>query len=126
MTISRQGKKQKVLMFPWLGHGHISPFLELAKKLNNTNLFDIYLCSTPANVSSIKKPLANDGSLAVRFIELHLRELPDLPPHLHTTNGLPLHLMPTLKKAFDKASPKFSRILEELQPDLLIYDLIQH
>ncbi|KAL7588619.1 hypothetical protein Lser_V15G37673 [Lactuca serriola] len=104
MTMNMQGKKKKVLMFPWLGHGHISPFLELAKKLNNTNLFDIYLCSTPANISSIKQPLANEhGSLAVQFIELHLRKLPALPPHLHTTNGLPLHLMPILKKAFDKA-----------------------
>ncbi|CAI9297183.1 unnamed protein product [Lactuca saligna] len=76
---------------------------------------------------SIKQPLANEhGSPAVQFIELHLRKLPALPPHLHTTNGLPLHLMPPLKKAFDKAKPKFSTILKKLQPDLLIYDLIQH
>ncbi|CAI9278202.1 unnamed protein product [Lactuca saligna] len=120
MTMNRYGRKQTVLMFPWLGHGHISPFLELAKKLSKTNLFDIYLCSTPANLKSIKK------SPAIHQIKLHLPELPELPSDLHTTNGLPPHLMPVLKKAFDMASDEFSGILKTLQPDLLIYDLIQH
>ncbi|KAI3818092.1 hypothetical protein L1987_11895 [Smallanthus sonchifolius] len=119
-------RKHTVLMFPWLGHGHISPFLELAKKLNNTNLFNIYLCSTPANLNSVKKNLKNDGDLpSISLIELHLPTLPELPPNLHTTNGLPLHLMPTLKQAFDLSSPRFSRILKTLKPDLLIYDMIQ-
>ncbi|XP_023741814.1 UDP-glucosyltransferase 29 [Lactuca sativa] len=119
MTMNRFGRKQTVLMFPWLGHGHISPFLELAKKLSNTNLFDIYLCSTPANLKSIKT------SHGIQFIELNLPTLPELPPHLHTTNGLPSHLMPVLKKAFDMATDEFSDILKALKPDLLIYDIIQ-
>ncbi|KAF5757640.1 putative UDP-glucuronosyl/UDP-glucosyltransferase, UDP-glycosyltransferase family [Helianthus annuus] len=126
MMMNNYGRKRTVLMFPWLGHGHISPFLELAKKLSNTNLFNIYLCSTPANLKSVKKTLKNEcDSPSIRLIELHLPTLPDLPPHLHTTNGLPLHLMPTLKQAFDMSSPRFSRILKTLSPDLLIYDMIQ-
>ncbi|KAF5815957.1 putative UDP-glucuronosyl/UDP-glucosyltransferase, UDP-glycosyltransferase family [Helianthus annuus] len=126
MMMNNQGRKRTVLMFPWLGHGHISPFLELAKKLNNTNLFNIYLCSTPANLDSVKKTLTNECGLSlVQLIELHLPTLPELPPHLHTTNGLPIHLMPTLKQAFDMASPGFSQILKTLMPDLLIYDILQ-
>ncbi|XP_071709340.1 UDP-glucosyltransferase 29-like [Rutidosis leptorrhynchoides] len=120
-------RKQTVLMFPWLGHGHISPFLELAKKLNNTNLFNIYLCSTPANLASIKKTFENNNTKPdIQLIELHLPTLPDLPPHLHTTNGLPHHLMPTLKQAFDMSNDRFTRILKTLKPDLLIYDMIQY
>nr|XP_043630443.1 UDP-glucosyltransferase 29-like [Erigeron canadensis] len=125
MKINKQSngtRKQTVLMFPWLGHGHVSPFLELSKSLSNTNLFNTYLCSTSANLDSVKKTLTN---ASVRLIELSLPTLPDLPPHLHTTNGLPLHLMPTLKQAFDLAIPQFSRILIDLKPDLLIYDIIQ-
>ncbi|KAK1416775.1 hypothetical protein QVD17_25891 [Tagetes erecta] len=126
MMMNNYQRKQTVLMFPWLGHGHISPFLELAKKLNNTNLFNIHLCSTPANLDSTKKTLKNDSdSSSIRLIELHLPTLLDLPPHLHTTNGLPHHLMPTLKKAFDMSSFEFSNILKTLKPDLLIYDMIQ-
>ncbi|XP_023734849.1 UDP-glucosyltransferase 29 [Lactuca sativa] len=120
MTMNRYERKQTVLMFPWLGHGHISPFLELAKKLSNTNLFNIHLCSTPANLKSIKTSPA-----AIQFIELNLPSLPELPPDLHTTNGLPSHLMPLLKKAFDVATDEFSGILKTLKPDLLIYDIIQ-
>ncbi|KAI3777918.1 hypothetical protein L1987_47721 [Smallanthus sonchifolius] len=125
-TMNSYRGKKTVLMFPRLGHGHISPFLELAKKLSNTNLFNIYLCSTPANLDSVKKNLKNDvDSPSITLVELHLSTLPELPPHLHTTNGLPLHLMPLLKEAFDKSSPQFSRILNTLKPHLLIYDMIQ-
>ncbi|KAI3756372.1 hypothetical protein L1987_56192 [Smallanthus sonchifolius] len=126
MTMNGHATKQTVLMFPWLGHGHISPFLELAKKLSNTNLFNIHLCSTPANLDSVNKTSRSEcGLSSIRLVELHLPTLPELPPHLHTTNGLPLHLMPTLKQAFDMASPEFSKILKTVKPDLLIYDIIQ-
>ncbi|XP_071703861.1 UDP-glucosyltransferase 29-like [Rutidosis leptorrhynchoides] len=118
------GKKQTVLMFPWLGHGHISPFLELAKKLTNTNRFNISLCSTPTNLDSIKNTIQNEEP-SIKLIELHLPTLPELPPHLHTTNGLPLHLMSTLKQAFDMSSPQFSNILNRVKPDVLIYDILQ-
>ncbi|KAG9153369.1 hypothetical protein Leryth_017274 [Lithospermum erythrorhizon] len=45
-------KMLEVLMFPWLAHGHISPFLELAKKLAKSTEFIVYLCSTPVNLIS--------------------------------------------------------------------------
>ncbi|KAJ8545862.1 hypothetical protein K7X08_018445 [Anisodus acutangulus] len=114
----------RVLMFPWLGYGHISPFLELAKKLSQRN-FSIYLCSTPVILNSIKKKFSLKFSPSIQFLELHLQTLPNLPPSLHTTNGLPPHLMNTLKEAFDLASPDFTLILKTLKPDLLIYDFLQ-
>ncbi|XP_009609569.2 UDP-glucosyltransferase 29-like [Nicotiana tomentosiformis] len=114
----------RVIMVPWLAHGHISPFLELAKKLTNGN-FHIYMCSTPVNLSSIKKNVTEKYSQSIELVELHLPSLPNLPPHYHTTNGLPPHLMNTLKTAFEMAAPKFSNILETLNPDLVIYDYNQ-
>ncbi|XP_048331060.2 UDP-glucosyltransferase 29-like [Ziziphus jujuba] len=114
----------KVLMFPWLAYGHISPSLELAKRLTNRN-FQIYFCSTPVNLTSVKKKLSQKYSSSIKLVELHLPSLPDLPPHYHTTNGLPPNLMPTLKKAFDMSSPSFSTILSTIKPDLLIYDFVQ-
>ncbi|XP_015170358.1 beta-D-glucosyl crocetin beta-1,6-glucosyltransferase-like [Solanum tuberosum] len=114
-----------VLMLPWLAHGHISPFLELAKKLTNRN-FHIYMCSTPINLSSIKEKCQQKKYCeSIELVELHLPSLPNLPPHYHTTNGLPPHLMNTLKTAFENASPNFSKILQTLNPDLVIYDYNQ-
>ncbi|KAA8539170.1 hypothetical protein F0562_025862 [Nyssa sinensis] len=121
--------KISVLMFPWLAYGHISPYLELAKKLAKRNFF-IYLCSTPINLSSIKKNI-EEFSLPIELVELHLPTLPEpppspeFPPHYHTTNGLPPHLMSTLKKAFGMANENFYEILNTLKPDFLIYDILQ-
>ncbi|KAK1349770.1 beta-D-glucosyl crocetin beta-1,6-glucosyltransferase-like [Heracleum sosnowskyi] len=111
-----------VLMLPWLGHGHISPFLELGKRFARKGL-SIYLCSTPVNLRSVKQTLENNPF--IKTVELHLPNLPDLPPHYHTTKGLPPNLLSTLNKAYDMAAPNFSNIVQNLKPDLLIYDFIQ-
>ncbi|KAL6346031.1 hypothetical protein AAG906_025311 [Vitis piasezkii] len=120
----RNGGTISVVMLPWLAHGHISPFLELAKKLSRRNFY-IYFCSTPVNLGCIKGKLNQENSRSIHLVELHLPSSPDLPPHYHTTNGLPPHLMPTLKKAFDTANHSFTDILKSLKPDLLIYDILQ-
>ncbi|KAI3444753.1 hypothetical protein Pfo_001418 [Paulownia fortunei] len=93
-------KTVNVLMFPWLAHGHISPYLELAKRLTKRN-FIIHLCSTPANLSSIKHKIGEKFALSIRL------------------------LMPKLKLAFEMAKPKFLEILAKIEPDLLIYDFLQ-
>ncbi|XP_057467266.1 beta-D-glucosyl crocetin beta-1,6-glucosyltransferase-like [Actinidia eriantha] len=111
-------------MFPWLAHGHISPFLELAKTLSKRN-FNIYLCSTPINLASIKKKLTEEFSNSIHLLELQVPTMPGLPPKYHTTKNLPPHLMPTLKKAFDRSMQNFAKTLKTLKPDLLIYDTIQ-
>uniref|UniRef100_B9HL29 Glycosyltransferase N-terminal domain-containing protein n=1 Tax=Populus trichocarpa TaxID=3694 RepID=B9HL29_POPTR len=109
----------RVLMFPWLAYSHIHAFLELAKKLSKRNFY-IYLCSTPANLAYIK-----EKEPSVEFVELHLPSLPELPPHYHTTKGLPRHLLSNLMKALDMSSCSFSGILTALKPDLLISDFLQ-
>ena len=118
---SKKNTNISVLMLPWLAHGHISPFLELAKKLANRN-FHIYMCSTPANLSSIKKRVTEKYRSSIELVEFDLPLLPNLPPHYHTANGLPHHLMNTLYKAFVMSAPIFSKILQTLNPDLVIYD----
>ncbi|PIA57057.1 hypothetical protein AQUCO_00600056v1 [Aquilegia coerulea] len=114
----------RILMFPWLAHGHISPYLELAKNLSKKNFY-VYFCSTPINLSSIKNQLDEKVFSSIQLVELHLPSLPNLPPHNHTTKSLPSHLMSTLKQAFDMAESSFSNLLRVLKPDLLIYDYIQ-
>ncbi|KAF5946576.1 hypothetical protein HYC85_016804, partial [Camellia sinensis] len=119
-TMDNRERKINVLMLPWLAHGHTSPFLELAKKLTHRN-FHIYFCSTPIILNSIKKNLDhnnNYNSLSIKLVEFHPPSSLDLPPHYHTTNGLPTHLMTTLRTTFDMSGPIFSDILKTLNPDL--------
>ncbi|KAH7845209.1 hypothetical protein Vadar_026104 [Vaccinium darrowii] len=117
---TRQGGT-RVLMLPWVAHGHISPFLELAKRLTEKN-FHIYFCSTNVNLNSVKKMLPEKYSHSIQLVELHLPSSPELPPCYHTTNGLPYHLMGTLKIAFANSKPFFSHIISTLNPDLVMYD----
>ncbi|GJW47608.1 hypothetical protein Tco_0079254 [Tanacetum coccineum] len=78
------------------------------------------------SVPALADAIAEHVNDSITFIELNLDPLPDVSSELHTTNGLPLHLMPSLKKAFDLGKPWFSEILTILNSDLLIYDMIQH
>ncbi|XP_073269652.1 flavanone 7-O-glucoside 2''-O-beta-L-rhamnosyltransferase-like [Primulina huaijiensis] len=118
--MSVKQENYKILMFPWLAHGHISPFTELAKRLVHRN-FHVYLCSTPVNLESFRKSTF-DPSL--EFVDLHL-SCTELPKKYHTTKNLPTHLMPTLKDAFDESKENFRNILKTIKPDILIYDFLQ-
>ncbi|XP_047321001.1 UDP-glucosyltransferase 29-like [Impatiens glandulifera] len=120
----------KIVMLPWLAHGHISPYLELAKNLAKRNC-EIYICSTQVNLNSIKNKVSeinqffNPSFNSIHLIEIQIPFHPDLPPHHHTTNGLPPHLIPTLMKAFSMVIPSFSQTLKTLNPDLVLYDVFQ-
>lgn len=111
-------------MFPFLAHGHITPYLGLAKNLSHRG-FLIHLCSTPVILSSVKNMIPERYSASIRPVELHLPHLPELPPHYHTTNGLPPHLQSTLRRALRMSKLSFSEIMRALKPDLLILDFLQ-
>ncbi|KAL3648873.1 hypothetical protein CASFOL_005276 [Castilleja foliolosa] len=118
--MNKEQSKFKILMFPWLAHGHINPFLEFAKKLPTRN-FTTYLCSTRVNLDSIKLNIHE----SIELVELHIPSSSELPPEMHTTKNLPSHHIPTLLKDFQLSSPSFSEILNSIKPDLLIYDFFQ-
>lgn len=120
------GKKMSILMLPWLAHGHVSPFFELAKLLIAKN-FHIFFCSTSILLNSIKPKLTQNHFLSshMDLVELKLPASSELPSHRHTTAGLPPHLMFSLKRAFDSAASAFDIILRNLKPDLLVYDFLQ-
>ncbi|XP_028111830.1 beta-D-glucosyl crocetin beta-1,6-glucosyltransferase-like [Camellia sinensis] len=79
-----------------------------------------YCFITDGSVPSLK-----GDSHSIELVEIHLPSLPELPPHYHTTNGLPTHLNSTLLTALDMAIPNASNIFKTLSPDLVIYDINQ-
>ncbi|CAH9136394.1 unnamed protein product [Cuscuta epithymum] len=118
------GRPLKVLLFPWIAYGHITPYLELAKHLSRKN-FKIYFYSTPIILNTIKRnnPILADN---ITLLELKLSSHGgDLPPHRHTTTGLPHHLVPTLFQSFAASASTFASVLDSCSPDLVIYDGFQ-
>ncbi|XP_031112228.1 beta-D-glucosyl crocetin beta-1,6-glucosyltransferase-like [Ipomoea triloba] len=121
-----QDRRFRVLMLPWLAHGHLVPYLELANELHHRN-FDIHFCSTPVLLSSVKTSSSFHYD-KIHTVEINLPggDFPELlNPSRHTTKDLPRHLILTLCKAFRMASPSFCHILDQIKPDLLIYDIFQ-
>ncbi|KAI7983434.1 Flavanone 7-O-glucoside 2''-O-beta-L-rhamnosyltransferase [Camellia lanceoleosa] len=116
-------KQHSILMLPWLAHGHVSLFLELAKKLSQRN-FNIYFCSTPINLKPLRETLPLNLSSSIQLIDIYLPSQ-NLPPHYHTTKDLSPHLVATLKTSFDDTKPAFFTILKTLKPKLIIYDFLQ-
>nr|AXC07992.1 uridine diphosphate glycosyltransferase [Rehmannia glutinosa] len=117
-----------ILMFPWLAHGHIFPYLELSKTILQRKNFHIYFCSTAINFSSIQAFIdTNFLNNSIELVQLHLESSHDhqLPPHYHTTKNLPSSLTFTLLKAFQTSNSSFSDIIATLRPDLVIYDVFQ-
>ncbi|KAL8490698.1 hypothetical protein ACS0TY_022628 [Phlomoides rotata] len=116
----------RMLMFPWLAHGHIFPYLELAKRILKYNNFHFYLCTTPINFTSIKQFIhKNQLQNSIEVVELHLDPHPQLPPHYHTTKNLPPNLNFTLVKVFQTSKSSFSDIITNLKPDLVVFDVFQ-
>ncbi|CAN4096110.1 unnamed protein product [Withania somnifera] len=114
----------RVLMFPYLAYGHITPFVEVAKKLADRG-FSIDLCSTPINLSFIKEKIPHKYSSSIQPVELHLPDTSELPPHYHSTNGLPAHLLPIVYKDLMMAKPQFYQIMKDRKPDVLVHDIMQ-
>ncbi|GLJ53009.1 hypothetical protein SUGI_1128910 [Cryptomeria japonica] len=72
--------KLHVMMFPWLAHGHITPFLELAKSLLIYGL-RISFVSTPLNIARIRKQMV----LGIELVELPLPSVDGLPVGIEST-----------------------------------------
>ncbi|KAM3360211.1 beta-D-glucosyl crocetin beta-1,6-glucosyltransferase [Capsicum galapagoense] len=113
----------KVLMFPWLAYGHISPFLELAKKLADRG-FTIRVCSTVISHETINREIPEKYRGSIKIVELRLAKFPELPPHCCTTNDVPPDIDSIVLKTLKLSKPNFTKILKNLKPDLLIYDLL--
>ncbi|WMV53591.1 hypothetical protein MTR67_046976 [Solanum verrucosum] len=108
----------RVLMFPWLAYGHISPFLDLANKLADRG-FSVRVCSTIISRETINKQIPEKYSASIKMVELCLPKLPKL-----TTNEIPVDTDHIVLKTLKLSKSNFAKILKNLKPDLVIYDLL--
>ncbi|GLJ32655.1 hypothetical protein SUGI_0656990 [Cryptomeria japonica] len=114
-----------VLMFPWLAQGHISPFLELSKRLANQGLRISFL-STPNNISKINSSLHEKWVGKIDMVELPLPSVEGLPPEADNTADIPIEMADLLKIALDGLQNPFEHLLRRIQPDYIIHDFSQH
>ncbi|GLJ35309.1 hypothetical protein SUGI_0710260 [Cryptomeria japonica] len=107
-------RELRVVMIPWLAHGHITPFVELAKSLASNGL-KIFFVSTPLNIRRIKPQICD--APGIELVELAMPSVEGLPPGVESTadaakTGEAPLLIPLLRAAMDLLEKPF----EALQP----------
>ncbi|KAF8036210.1 hypothetical protein BT93_C2039 [Corymbia citriodora subsp. variegata] len=113
-----------IAMFPWLAHGHITPFLRLSKFLSLRGHAVSFL-STPSNVARLA--LAHpDLPPSLRLVFLPMPRVPNLPSSAESTSDLDIDSVPYLKKAYDLLEPALTRFLSDGHVDWVIHDFASH
>ncbi|GLJ04952.1 hypothetical protein SUGI_0007710 [Cryptomeria japonica] len=72
----------RVVMFPWLAYGHMTPFLELAKRLTAHGL-KIFFVSTPLNIQRIKPQMWD--APGIDLVGLAMPSVEGLPAGVEST-----------------------------------------
>ncbi|KAF8036209.1 hypothetical protein BT93_C2038 [Corymbia citriodora subsp. variegata] len=123
--MGRESKQSlHVAMFPWLAHGHITPFLQLSKFLSLRGHAVSFL-STPSNVARLA--LAHpDLPPSIRLVSLPMPHVPNLPDSAESTSDLDIDSVPHLKKAYDLLEPALTRFLSASRVDFVIHDFASH
>ncbi|XP_017224287.1 crocetin glucosyltransferase 3 [Daucus carota subsp. sativus] len=110
---SMGNSQEHIVMIPFLAQGHIIPFMELAKKIQETTDFTITLVNTPLNIQKLKS--AQSSSCKIHFASLPFNPLDhNLPPNTETTEALPLTHVIALFHASTSLQLPFQELISEL------------
>ncbi|KAJ6866734.1 hypothetical protein NC652_038084 [Populus alba x Populus x berolinensis] len=99
-------------MLPFLAHGHLIPFLALARQIHQATGFKISIASTPLNIHSSSDEPEND--------HIHLLELPfcstdnDLPPNTENSENLSLDSIGKLLSASLSLRKPFHSLVSDI------------
>ncbi|CAA2967817.1 UDP-rhamnose:rhamnosyltransferase 1 [Olea europaea subsp. europaea] len=112
--------KLHVVMFPWLGFGHIIPFFELSKFIAHRG-HKISFVSTPRNIDRLPKIPPHLIS-SITLLKIPLPKVEGLPESAEATMDIKNEYIPHLKKAFDGMEAELTCFLENSLPDWILYD----
>ncbi|GMY32217.1 UDP-glycosyltransferase 92A1-like [Fagus crenata] len=95
------GSSEHIVMLPLMAHGHLIPFLALARRIQQTTGFTVTIANTKLNIQYLRSTLSSsDSNSNIRFAELPFCSTDqDLPPNTENTKNLSLTNMITLLRA---------------------------
>ncbi|GMY32218.1 UDP-glycosyltransferase 92A1-like [Fagus crenata] len=92
------GSGEHILLLPYMAHGHLIPFLALAKQIQQSTGFTITIANTKLNIQYLRSTLSSsDSNSNIYFAELPFCSTDhDLPPNTENTENLSLTKIGTL------------------------------
>lgn len=111
-----------MVMFPFMGQGHIIPFLQLSNLLAARTGFTITIVITPVNVQAltptIQSTCENDSSLDIHLVDLPFSKADhNLPPRIENTHWLGLPEFFILMEAIEKLQPHFKNLIRRINAE---------
>ncbi|XVF29338.1 hypothetical protein REPUB_Repub15cG0112200 [Reevesia pubescens] len=83
-----------IVMLPLMGHGHLIPFLALARQIHHRTGFNITIANTPLNIQYLRSNLHQDPTSGIYLAELQFNSSDHgLPPNTENTENLSLDLI---------------------------------
>lgn len=132
MDAGSSSSQMHIVIFPWLGFGHLLPFLDLADRLATRGHLISFL-STPRNLARL--PPAAMAPL-IEFVPLPLPAVDGLPAGAESTTDVPHDKSDLHRLAFDGLAVPFSNFLaaaaaaeskkKKKKPDWIITDTFHH
>ncbi|XP_066386639.1 UDP-glycosyltransferase 91C1-like [Miscanthus floridulus] len=120
----------RFVIFPWLGFGHLLPYLELGERLALRG-HRVSFVSTPGNIARLPA-LRPAAAPRVDLVALPLPRVDGLPDGAESTNSVPHDKFELLFKAFDGLAAPFAEFLgascadEGKRPDWVIVDCFHY
>ncbi|OMP03822.1 UDP-glucuronosyl/UDP-glucosyltransferase [Corchorus olitorius] len=118
VEMDSENEQIKIVMLPFMAHGHLIPFLALAKQIHLRTGFNITIANTPLNVQYLRSTLI--GHDHQHRFGIHLAELPfnsadhGLPPNTENTENLPLDQIGNLLTSSPSLQTPFHRLLLDI------------
>lgn len=109
-----EGKRETIILFPFMAQGHITPFLALAFRIAEKGSYDIIFVNTPLNIKKLR------SSLPPEYSSIRLLEIPfdgaehGLPPDAESTDVLPYSVGLRLLEVSPSLEPAFRKLLFDL------------
>lgn len=104
-----------IVMLPYLARGHLNPFLQLAKQIEQRTSFKITIATTPLNINYLRSTISSSPSSRINFSELAFCSSDHgLPPNVENTENLPLSKIADLFNASTSLEAPTRKLVEEI------------
>ncbi|KAL5707934.1 hypothetical protein ACHQM5_018781 [Ranunculus cassubicifolius] len=105
--------EEMVVMFPFMGQGHIIPCLSLALQLERRFHYKIIFINTPLNIKKLHSSLPPNSSVTLTSLPFCSTDH-GLPPDSENSDGLPYRLIGKLFEASFSLKPSFNQLILDL------------